>query len=85
MKKRLLALALCFVLAVSVLPITAAADTYYLTSVTIKASGVKQLSDGKYYVIVTSAIGTYDGGEIDITSRLLHMDGNLCGDLLDSN
>ena len=85
MKKRLLALALCFVLAVSVLPITAAADNYYLTSVTIKASGVKQLSDGKYYVIVTSAIGTYDGGEIDITSRLLHMDGNLCGDLLDSN
>ena len=85
MKKRFLALALCLVMTVSLLPISAAADTYYLTSVTIKASGVKQLSDGKYYVIVTSAIGTYDGGEIDITSRLIHMDGNHCGDLLDSN
>lgn len=47
MKKRLLALALCLVMMTSLLPLTAAADTYYLTSVTIKASGVEEVS-GEY-------------------------------------
>ena len=65
MKKRLLALALCLVMMTSLLPLTAAAATYNLTSVTIKASGVEKRSDG-YYVILDGLEGTYDGGTIDI-------------------
>lgn len=68
MKKRLLALALCLVLATSLLPITAAATTYYeLDSLTIMASGVEKGSDGCYRVNVTSAKGTYNGAPIDLT------------------
>lgn len=85
MKKRLLALALCLVLVTSLLPLTAAAVTYNLTSVTITASGVEQLSDGYYYVIVNSAMGTYDGGEIDITPLLSRVDSNRVGTPVDSN
>ena len=42
MKKRLLALALCLVMAVSLLPITAAATSITVNSVQIEASGVKK-------------------------------------------
>ena len=49
MKKRLLALALCLVLATSLLPITAAADTpVTVNSVQITASGLKKDSLGGY-------------------------------------
>lgn len=55
MKKRLLALALCLVLMTSLLPLTAAADTYYqLKSLTVKASGVQKEADGYYHVKYTS-------------------------------
>ena len=55
MKKRLLALALCLVMMTSLLPISAAADTYYqLKSLTIKASGVQKEADGYYHVKYTS-------------------------------
>ncbi|MBO5171179.1 MAG: hypothetical protein J6B70_10635 [Oscillospiraceae bacterium] len=49
MKKRLLALALCLVLAVSLLPITAAATDYFLSSMTVKASDVEKKGD-RYYL-----------------------------------
>ena len=61
MKKRLLALILCLVMVVSLLPITAAAAAYNLTSVTIQASGVEWGFDGYS-----------DGYNLSITNWIFH-------------
>ena len=91
MKKRLLALALCLVLATSLLPITAAAiESFCVTSVTINASGVEN-RNGEYYLQYSDwKVKSLDGDEIDDQTPdvihfpfQIHKDDSLCGGLTD--
>ena len=72
MKKRLLALVLCLVMVSSLLPITAAAESYYVNSVTITADGVKKSEDGKYWVNINDweVNGVNDSGESDFNGTI---------------
>lgn len=70
MKKRLLALALCLVMMTSLLPLTAAAETYYhVNSVEIEANGVYQGTDGLYHLNITDWKIVCDEGTIDINDE----------------
>lgn len=91
MKKRLLALILCLVMVSSLLPITAAAiESFYVTSVTINASGVEN-RNGEYYLQYSDwKVKSLDGDEIDDQTPdvihfpfQIHKDDSLCGGLTD--
>lgn len=82
MKKRLLALILCLVLAMSLLPITAAAaqtqTTYHVNSVEIEADGV-YLDEYGYHLSITDWKIVCDEVTIDKTSPVF-VDGDLTTD-----
>ena len=73
MKKRLLALALCLVMASSLLPISAAAEdtspVYHVNSVEIEADGVYLGTDGYYHLNITYWKIVCDEGTIDINDE----------------
>ena len=65
MKKRILALALCLVMAVSLLPITAAAqDDSMLTSVCVTGSGFEKGADDTYVLKDGSWTAEVDGSDV---------------------
>ena len=66
MKKRILALTLCLVLATSLLPLTAAAEEITVNEAIITANDVKPNTDGTYGVNITSLkLNCADGKKID--------------------
>lgn len=83
MKKRLLALALCLVLATSLLPITAAAVDYHFNSASIVADGVEYRDTSSalypgYYVNITGLTLEHNTGTIVNTDGFITVSPICC-------
>ena len=83
MKKRLLALALCLVLATSLLPITAAAVDYHFNSASIVADGVEYRDTSSalypgYYVNITGLTLEHNTGTIVNTDEFITVSPICC-------
>lgn len=83
MKKRLLALALCLVLATSLLPITAAAVDYHFNSASIVADGVEYRDTSSalypgYYVNITGWTLEHNTGTIVNTDGFITVSPICC-------
>ena len=83
MKKRLLALAMCLVLATSLLPITAAAVDYHFNSASIVADGVEYRDTSSarypgYYVNITGLTLEHNTGTIVNTDGFITVSPICC-------